>query len=202
MGKVLSLLGVACVCTALGAIIGLRLGPGAMLLGIIGSIGTLIALYFAREKSPFNLWLMYAFATFEGMALGLIVESYLARGLGGAVLNAAVTTGVVTLAAGFYGTVTKRDLSGMSAYLMIGLVAVIVASIIGIFIQSPILHLAVAAVSAVLFSAFLVFDMNRVANTRGATEGAIILLAVAVYLDIFNLFLALLRIFGFFSNDD
>src|SRR4051812_22242975 len=103
MGKVLSLLGVAFVCTALGALLGIGMGPAAFLLSIVGSIGTLIALYIVREKSPANLWLMYAFATFEGMALGLILESYLARGLGGAVVNAAVTTGAVTLAAGTYG---------------------------------------------------------------------------------------------------
>ena len=51
--------------------------------------------------------------------------------------------------------------------------------------------------AAVLFTGFLVFDLNRVASTKGATEGQAILLAVSVYLDIINLFLALLRLFGF-----
>src|SRR2546425_747523 len=54
-----------------------------------------------------------------------------------------------------------------------------------------------ATVIALLFTGFLVFDLNRVARSRGASEGQAILLAVSVYLDIFNLFLALLRIFGF-----
>lgn len=202
MGRVLSLLGVACLCTAGGALLGRGIGPAAFLISLVGSIGTFIALYLAREKAPANLYLMYAFATFEGMALGLIVESYVARGLGGAVLNAAATTAAVTLAAGAYGASTKRDLSGMSAYLFIGLLAVIVASVIGIFIQLPLLHLGIAAVSAVLFSAFLVFDLNRVANAQGATGGQVIMLAVSVYLDIFNLFLALLRLFGFFGSSD
>jgi modulator of FtsH protease len=52
-------------------------------------------------------------------------------------------------------------------------------------------------VAAVLFTGFLVFDLNRVANARGATEGMVILMAVSVYLDLINLFLALLRLFGF-----
>ena len=145
---------------------------------------------------------MYAFATFQGIALGLIVERYVARGLGGAVMNAAATTGVVTLAAGAYGYTTKRDLSGMGGILMVGLIAVIVASIVGLFIQLPLLHLIVSAVAALLFTGFLVFDLNRVARADGATEGQIILLAVSVYLDIYNLFLALLHIFGIFSSDD
>src|SRR5438132_1391091 len=56
--------------------------------------------------------------------------------------------------------------------------------------------------AAFLFTGFLVFDLNRVANSRGATEGQAILLAVSVYLDIFNLFLALLRLFGLAGSSD
>lgn len=53
---------------------------------------------------------------------------------------------------------------------------------------------AISAVSAILFSAFLVYDLNRVARTTGATEGQAIMLAVSVYLDIFNLFLDILSL--------
>ena len=202
MGKVLSLLGVAFVCTALGALLGIGIGPVAFLISLVGSIGTLIALYFAREKSPANLWLMYGFATFEGMLLGLVVESYLARGLGTAVINAAVTTAAVTLAAGTYGANTKRDLTGLGNILALGLFAVIIASVLGLFIHMGPLYILIAAVSAVLFTGFLVYDLNRVANAQGATQGQTILLAVSVYLDIFNLFLALLQLFGIFGGRD
>src|SRR6266851_1209943 len=77
LGKVMGLLGFACLFTAGGAVIGRTLGPGAFLLSIVGSFGTLIALQFLRDRSPFNLGLLYAFATFEGMALGLAVSVYL-----------------------------------------------------------------------------------------------------------------------------
>ena len=56
----------------------------------------------------------------------------------------------------------------------------------------PLLWTVISAVSAILFSAFLVYDLNRVARARGATEGEAIMLAVSVYLDIYNLFLDLL----------
>jgi len=197
LGRVMGLLGFAFLFTAGGAVIGRTLGPGAFLLSIVGSFGTLIALQFLRDRSPLNLGLLYAFATFEGMALGLILEAYVARGLGGAVFNAAATTAAVTLAAGAYGYTTKRDLSGLGGILLVGLIGVVVASVVGIFVQLPLLYIIISAVAAVLFTGFLVFDLNRVANSRGATEGQAILLAVAVYLDIFNLFLALLRLFGF-----
>lgn len=202
MSKVLGLLGVAFLCTAIGAVIGPRLGPAAFLLSLVGSIGTLIALYFAKEKSPANLWLLYTFSTFEGMLLGLVVEGYIARGMGAAVLNAAGTTGAITMAAGLYGVTTKRDLTGFGNVLMIGLIGVVIASIVGIFIQLPALYLMLSAVSAALFTGFLVFDLNRVANAQDVTEGDTILLAVSVYLDIFNLFLALLHLFGFFNNNN
>src|SRR5438067_6365236 len=197
LGKVMGLLGFACLFTAGGAVIGRALGPGAFLLSIVGSLGTLIALQFLRERSPLNLGLLYAFATFEGMALGLILDLYVASGMGTVVLNAAATTAAVTLAAGVYGYTTKRDLSGMRGILFVGLIGVIVASLVGIFVQLPLLYVGISAVAALLFTGFLVFDLNRVANSRGATEGQAILLTVSVYLDIINLFLALLRLFGF-----
>ncbi len=197
LGKVLGLLGFAFLFTAGGAVIGRSLGPGAFFISVIGSFGTLIALQFLRERSPWNLGLLYGFATFEGMILGLVLEAYVAQGLGGAVMNAALTTGAVTLGAGTYGYTTKRDLSGMGGILFVGLLGVIVASVVGIFVQMPLLYVGISAVAAVLFTGFLVFDLNRVANARGASEGMTILLAVRVYLDIINLFLALLRLFGF-----
>lgn len=202
LGKVLGLLGFAFIFTAGGALIGRSLGPGAFLLSIVGSFGTLIALHFLREKSPLNLALLYAFATFEGMALGLILEAYIARGLGAVVMNAAGTTAAITLAAGAYGYTTKRDLTGLGGILFIGLIGVVIASLIGIFVHLPLLYIVISAVSALLFTGFLVFDLNRVAQSRGATEGQAILLAVSVYLDIFNLFLALLRLFGFAGGSD
>src|SRR5438477_7424729 len=197
LGRVMGLLGFAFLFTAGGAVIGRTLGPGAFLLSIIGGFGTLIALQFLRERSPLNLGLLYAFATFQGMALGVILEMYIASGLGAVVTNAAATTAAVTLAAGAYGYTTKRDLSGLRGILFVGLIGVVVASVVGIFVQLPLLYIGISAVAAVLFTGFLVFDLNRVARSRGASEGQAILLAVSVYLDILNLFLALLRLFGF-----
>ena len=205
LGKVLGLLGFAFLFTAGGALIGQQLGPGAFLLSIVGSFGTLIALMFAREKAPWNLALLYAFATFEGMALGLILSLYIASGLGGAVLQAAATTAAVGLAAGAYGATTKRDLSSWGTLLGITLIVVVVASIIGIFVHVPLLYLGISAVAALLFTGFLAYDLNRVALARGATEGQAIMMAVSIYLDLINLFLALLRLFGAFgggSRDD
>ena len=202
LGKVLGLLGFAFLFTAGGAVIGRGLGPGAFFLALIGTFATLIGLFLAREKSPLNLGLLYAFATFEGMTLGLILEAYVARGLGGVVLNAAAATAAITLGAGAYGYTTRRDLSGLGSILFIGLIGVVVASLVGIFVHLPLLYIGISAVAAVLFTGFLVYDLNRVAQSRGASEGQVILLTVSVYLDILNLFLAILRLLGFAGSRD
>jgi modulator of FtsH protease len=202
LGMVLGLLGFASLFTAGGEFIAPLLGSSAFVISIVGSLGTLLALFAARDRSPLNLGLLYAFATFEGLALGLILESYLTIGMGTVVLNAALTTAAITLSAGAYGYTTRRDLSGIGAFLTVGLIGVLVASLVGIFIQQPLLYVAISAVAAVLFTGFLVYDLNRVAQSRGATQGEAILLAVSVYLDVFNLFLALLQLFDFARRDD
>jgi len=103
MGQVLGLLGFSFLFTAVGAWLGVNLGPGAFVPALIVSFGALIALYFVRDRSPLNLGVLYTFATAEGVTLGLLLQSYLARGLGDIVIDAAATTAAITLAAGAYG---------------------------------------------------------------------------------------------------
>ncbi len=199
-GQVMGLLAFSMLFTAGGAMLGRALGPGGMILSIVGSLGTVLALYFARSKmgSGVALGLFYAFSVFEGMALGLIIDSYVARGLGSIVINAAATTAALTLALSAYAWTTKRDLSGMGTYLMAGLLAVIVAGLVGMFFPSTMLHFILSAASAVLFSGFVMYDMQRL---RYAGEGDdAILIAVGIYLSVFNLFLAILRLFGFLGS--
>src|SRR5688572_3046121 len=105
VGQVMGLLAFSLLFTAGGALLGPQLGPGAILVSIVGSIGTLIALYVTKTRPGLNLGLFYAFSIFEGMALGVIIESYVQRGLGALVISAAVTTaGLVTLLGADAGT--------------------------------------------------------------------------------------------------
>jgi FtsH-binding integral membrane protein len=157
--------------------------------------------YVTKNKPGLNLGLFYAFSVFEGMALGLIVESYLARGLGTVVISAAATTGGLVMLLGAYAWTTRRDLSGLSGYLLAGLLAVLVASVVGIFLQTPVFHLILSAATALLFSGFVLYDIQRLRNAEGTQYDAV-LLAVSIYLDIFNLFLAILRLFGILKSSD
>ena len=194
LAKVMGLLGLAAVFTAIGALIGPALGQVGFWVALIGGLIIIFALRAARDVAPLNLILLCVFGALEGVVLGQVLELYVSEGLSLIVFQAAGATAVAALAAGFVGYTTRRNLAGLGGFLMIALVIVIVASVIGLFIQAPLLWTAISAVSAILFSAFLVYDLNRVARTQGATEGQAIMLAVSVYLDIYNLFLDLLTL--------
>jgi len=201
VGRVMGLLAFSLLFTAGGALLGQQLGPGALLISIVGSLGMLIGLYFTKDRPGLNLGLFYAFSVFEGMALGLIVESYVARGLGSLVVNAAVTTAGLVLLLGVYAWTTKRDLSGLGGYLTAGLLVVVVASLVGIFVQATPFQLILSAATALLFSGFVLYDIQRLRNAEGSQYDAV-LLAVSIYLDIYNLFLAILRLFGILRGSD
>jgi modulator of FtsH protease len=196
MAQVLGLLGFSFAFTAVGALAGSQLGPGGYLVGLVASLITLVALLLLKERTPLNLILLYAFATAEGLLLGGILEEYVQAGLGGAIVAAAGTTAVVTIAASAYGATTRRDLTTLRGILTIGLFALLGALIVGFFVHLAAFQLAVAVIGALLFTGFITLDTQRVARTPAASQGDAILLAVGIYLDIVNLFLFLLQIFG------
>jgi len=202
MGQVLGLLGFSFVFTALGAWLGTALGPGAFLPAVVVTFGSIIALYLVRDRAPLNLGLLYLLATAEGVTLGLILQSYVTRGLGGIVIDAAATTAAITFAAGAYGATTRRDLSSLGGILFVGLIGVVVASLLGIFIHLPFLHLAISLAAAAVFTGLLIYDFNRLANTAAASLGDAVMMTVSIYLDIFNLFLNLLAILQGLSGNN
>jgi uncharacterized protein len=208
VAQVMGLLAFSLLFTAGGYLVGRALGPLGMILGIVGSLVTVLALSFARQKmsSGVALGVFYLFSVFEGMTLGLIIDSYLARGMGMVVVNAATTTAGLVLVLSAYAFTTKRDLSGMGAYLMAGLLAVLLAGLVMMVLSlfgvpMGIFGFLLSVVTAVLFSGFVMYDMQRLKNAQQGLDDPI-MLAVGIYLSIFNLFLAVLRIFGFLSSSD
>jgi modulator of FtsH protease len=208
VGQVMGLLAFSMLFTAGGALLGRVLGPVGLILSLVGSIACVLALSFARAKmgSGLALGLFYALSVFEGMFLGLLIESYIARGMGSVVVNATTTTAALVLALGSYAWTTKRDLSGMGAYLMAGLIAVLLAGLVGMVlslfgIPLGIFGFLLSVVTAILFSGFVMYDLQRLKNANAATDDAI-MLAVSIYLSIYNLFVSILQIFGFLSSSD
>jgi modulator of FtsH protease len=106
-----------------------------------------------------------------------------------AVAATAATTGGITL----YARTTSRDFSRIGGWLFAALIGVVVAMVIGIFVQSTAFQIFISAAACVVFSLFLLYDIQRV-TTTGNAPGNAIRMALKIYLDVFNLFLNLLMI--------
>ena len=207
LSKVLTLLSFSLVSAGFGLFAGLQLldaGIGAFLLpAIILEFVVLITVMITSRKLPnamlLNMSLLYLFTFISGMTISTIIAAYAAAGAANAIYEALALTGVLTVGLGTFAWTTKRNLSFLGPILFIGLLAVVAASIFSIFFATGPLSFIIALVSVGLFSGFIVYDIQRIKFTED-TLSAAILLTISIYLDILNLFLSLLHLFG--SSDD
>jgi modulator of FtsH protease len=93
----------------------------------------------------------------------------------------------------------KRDLSGMGKFLFVGVIVLLVASLVNLFVQSSALMLALSVIATGIFSAFMLYDIRRIID---GGETNYITATLALYLDIYNVFQNLLAIFGIVGGDD
>jgi modulator of FtsH protease len=157
-----------------------------------------LALVFATQaladRPGIGLALFIAFGVTTGLMLSPILQLLQTAGEQGIVYEAlaatAVTTGGVTL----YARATSRDFSRMGGWLFAALIGVVVAMVIGLFVQSTGFQILISAAACVLFTLFLLYDVQRVTHTQMGTQGNAIRAALRIYLDIFNLFINLLMI--------
>ena len=207
LSKVLVLLSFSLVMAGLGLFTGLQLlnaGVGMFLLpAIILEFVVLIALMITSRTLPrvtmLNLSLLYLFTFISGLTISTVIASYAAAGAVGAIYEALALTGVLTVGLGTFAWTTKHNLSFLGPILFIGLLVVVVASIFSLFFATGPLSFIIALVSVGLFSGFIVYDIQRIKFTEDTMSEAI-LLTVSLYLDILNLFLSLLHLFG--GSDD
>lgn len=195
LGKVFGLLAFSMAFTAVGGVVGLRFGPALALPAMLGMMVLSFVLTFAREVRGLNLVLMYTLTFLAGIALGGIVTAYVAAGAGAIVVEAASITAVMTLGLSAYGLTTGRDFSGLMPKLFFAMLALVAASVVGIFFQATLLQLGIGLAGAVIFSLYILFEVQQARYAEDTLPNAIVI-AVGLYLSIFNLFLSLLRILG------
>jgi modulator of FtsH protease len=138
--------------------------------------------------------LFVAFGVVTGIVIAPIIQVLGNNGDQYIVYEALAATAAVTGGVTLYARTTSRDFSRMGGWLFGALIGVVVAMVIGLFVQSTAFQIFVSAAACVLFSLFLLYDIQRVTTTRVGPQGSAIRLALSVYLDIFNLFLNLLMI--------
>jgi modulator of FtsH protease len=167
---------------------------GAVILEFI----LLFALLAAKNKTPLNLVLLFAFTFMTGFTLAPTLAIYVAKNMGYVIGEAfgltAVAFGVLTI----FAMNTKRDFTTMGKMLFIGLIILVIASIANIFLHLPALQLIIASVGAVLFSFFILYDTQNIIRGNVSSE---IEAAVALYLDFLNLFISLLQILGVLNDE-
>ena len=193
-GQVMGLVAVTVGCSALGAYIGRNLSGGAGLLFFIGVFACIFGLNFAVKAGREQLAIGLLFGM--GLLLGLAVAptiAYYAKSDPAALWQAAGTTAAFVAALGAFGYATRRDLSSWARTLFWALLALIVFGIITIFISIPHANVIYCVLGLVIFGGFTIFDFNRL---RRANMASSVPIAASIFLDIFNVFLLLLRLFG------
>ncbi|BDY13059.1 Bax inhibitor-1/YccA family protein [Hydrogenimonas cancrithermarum] len=165
---------------------------------VILEFAMLFGLMFTRTKPGLNLLMLFGFTFMTGLTLAPLLSTILALPGGGSIVGQAFfLTAVITGGLSLFAMNTTRDFSGMGKGLLIALVIVIIASVINIFLGSPMLQVVIAGVGALLFSAFILYDTQRIIQGEFATP---VEAAVAIYLDVLNLFISLLQLLGIFGG--
>jgi modulator of FtsH protease len=195
------LLALSMVPTVLGAWIGVTTGALATMgagLSAILFLGGAFAFIFAIEKtknSAAGVPVLLGFTFFMGLMLSRLLSFVLGFSNGaGLIMTAFAGTGAIFLGMATLSTIIKRDLSAMGKFLFIGAVMVLIAMIANIFLQSSALMITLSVLVVGIFSAFIVHDLQRV---KMGLETNYISATLSVYIDLYNVFSALLSILGF-----
>jgi FtsH-binding integral membrane protein len=164
---------------------------------IFAPLVAILAFAFASEnfnKSQLKLFL-YAFAGLMGLSMATIFAVFTMGSIVSAFMGAAILFGVMS----FYGYFTKRSLESMGQFMMIGLIAICIASIVNIFIGSTVMQTVISALAIIIFLGLTAYDTQQIremVSVDGDTGREEVLGALTLYMDFINLFVNLLQLFG------
>jgi hypothetical protein len=167
---------------------------------ILAPLAFVLVLSFGISKlsTPMAQLLFWVFAAVMGLSLSSIFLVYTQTSIAQVFFISAATFGAMSL----YGYTTKRDLTRFGSFLMMGLIGVVIASVVNLFLHSSGLGFAISIVGVLVFVGLTAWDTQRIKESYSVGFGADILAkgaimgALSLYLDFINLFLMLLRIFG------
>lgn len=204
IGKVMGLLAFSFLFASIGTFVGFYVfrtaSIGTYWIVALAGLAVLIALNFLIQRPGINLFLLYLFTFLEGMSLAPIISYYLATNsniLGEAFLITAITS----LGLGAYAWTTKRDFTRLGDYLFFGVILLIVASIVGIFFHSTLFALIISVVGIAIFSAYVLFYIQRARNMADTLPNAIGL-TVSLFITLLNLFLYILQLLSILNGGD
>ncbi|MDC0148432.1 Bax inhibitor-1/YccA family protein [Alphaproteobacteria bacterium] len=207
MSKVYNYMSVGLLLTAAAAYVGAASGIYAQLaqtpliyvlmfapLGMVLWLSTRVhKMSASRAKTMF-----FVYAALMGLSLSYVLLMFTGVSVVRTFLVTAASFGALSL----YGYTTKRDLSGMGSFLFMGLVGIIIASVVNMFMQSSVMHLTISVLGVLIFAGLTAYDTQDIkriyyaGDTRDVAEKKAVMGALRLYLDFINMFLFLLQFMG------
>ncbi|MES2624576.1 MAG: Bax inhibitor-1/YccA family protein [Pseudomonadota bacterium] len=182
-----------------GIAMALNIPQGAALVLSLVAFGMIFWINKVADTSQ-GLIAVFAFTGCMGAALGPMLNHYLALANGPMVVMQALGgTALIFLTLSGYVLTSRKDFSFLSGFLFTGLIVVVVAMLLNLFFQIPVLSLALSGAIVLLMSGFILFDTSRIIH---GGETNYIRATVSLYLNIYNLFTSLLHILGVVGGDD
>ena len=163
---------------------------------IFAPLVAILAVSFAQDqftKSQLQMFL-YGFASLMGLSFATIFAVFNMGSIVSAFMSAAILFGVMS----FYGYFTKKNLDSIGQYMFVGLIAVIIASIVNVFVGSTVFQMVISAIAVIVFLGLTAYDTQRIREIVSVDNDgkAEVMGALTLYLDFINLFISLLQLFG------
>jgi len=176
--------------------------PLVLIMLIVGELGLVIAISAGINKLSASA-ASFMFLLYSGLN-GVVLSSILNIYTGASIFSTFIVCAGMFVAMSIYGMITKKDLTGWGNMLFMGLVGIILASVVNIFLQSPGLEFVISGIGVIVFVGLTAYDTQKLKNMGAsapmddhtAVRRGTILGALTLYLDFINLFLMLLRFLG------
>ena len=161
---------------------------------LFGELGLVVAISGAinRISASTASLLFLAYAALNGLTMGTLFVVYTSSSIASTFVVTSGMFGAMSL----YGYLTKSDLTSWGSFLFMGLVGVVLASVVNIFLHSPMISWVLSICGVVVFTGLTAYDTQRIKNQGHTGLKGAVLGALSLYLDFINMFLSMLRLFG------
>ena len=200
------LLALSMIPTVLGAWLGVQMElsffAGSPMISFIVFMAIAFGFFYAIEKtknSAIGVAVLLGFTFFMGLMLSRLIGHILNFSNGASLIMTAFGgTAIIFAVMASVATTSKRDFSGMSSWLFAGVMVILLAGVANIFLQMPLLQVVISAIAVVIFSAYILYDVQRIIN---GGETNYISATLAIYLDLYNVFVNLLSLLGIMGGE-
>ena len=173
---------------------------GLAYIAMLAPLGFVLALSFGinKMKASTAQSVFWGFSAVMGLSLSHIFLTYTGTSITRVFFISAGTFAAMSL----YGYTTKKDLTGLGSFLFMGLIGIIIASVVNMFLQSSAMHFVISVLGVLIFVGLTAYDTQKIKNMYSEIDGSetaskkAIMGALTLYLDFINLFMMLLRLFG------